>query len=48
MTLILLMIAAFVAGAAFAAFRLRGDDTALSTLRRVVPFAGGPRPTPPK
>ena len=47
MTLILMTVA-FVAGAAFAAYRLRGDETTLSALRRIVPFAGGPRPAPPK
>ena len=41
MTLFLLMIAAFVAGAAFAAYRLRGEGTTLSALRRVLPYGGG-------
>jgi hypothetical protein len=48
MTLFFLLACAFVAGAAFAAYRLRGEGSALSALRRIIPFAGGPRPTPPK
>lgn len=40
MTLILMTVA-FVAGVAFAAFRLRGEGSTLSALRRILPYGGG-------